>query len=77
MARSLQITCDGCGRTKQEANHWIEICEKQHTLSIPKRGSGGFVPLALGGEDPSFTIRDFCGQECALKFIAEQMGKQG
>jgi predicted Fe-S protein YdhL (DUF1289 family) len=70
MARSLQITCDGCGRAKQESNHWwcIKVRDNNGTMALA---------TAAAAEDWLHHDRDhdFCGQSCVLKFIAEQMGK--
>jgi hypothetical protein len=70
MSRLLQITCDapGCLNQKHEANHWWRIAAiSPGTMLIT-----GDVMRPFGEE---YTVFDFCGRECALKFISEQMGK--
>ena len=70
------IVCDGpgCGKTKQEANHWWQG-------ATPKQPG---LPFEFRLLDParntnsmraSWNLYDFCGQTCAIKFISEQMGK--
>jgi hypothetical protein len=54
------ITCDVCGRTKQETNHWFRIVEQ--------RASPEAIVFALSGaalDDPRQPTEDICGQECA------------
>ena len=70
------IVCDGpgCGKQKQEANHWwvVGLTEGR------SMGDGPVIliaPLGNGTWDERFRLYDFCGHECALKFISEQMGK--
>lgn len=76
MSRPVKIVCDGCGRQKEEANHWWIIgVTEGHTMG---NGPVMLVTPAHPGEfDPRFTLFDLCGHECALKFISEQMGKDG
>ena len=70
MSRLLQITCDapGCLKQKHEANHWWRIGALGDIMIIYAIGD-----TEVCGE--GYTIFDFCGRECALKFISEQMGK--
>ena len=70
VSRSIKIVCDGCGKTKQEANRWWSV-------AISERSTDHEPVLLI--EPFHATLpqgsRDFCGQDCALKFISEQMGK--
>ena len=71
MSRLLQITCDapGCLNQKHEANHWWQIgVIRGDSMVIAATGNGASF-------DERYTVFDFCGRECALKFISEQMGK--
>lgn len=74
MARSLQITCDGCGKKKGESNRWWLMgfrSEGARVLVLPlDHATDSAYPF-----DQRFDAVDFCGQSCVLKFIAEQMGK--
>lgn len=79
MSRPTTIICDapGCGKQKQDANHWW-------IAGVAKPGAMGQHRVILVAPftenstwDERFTLFDFCGHECALKFISEQMGKHG
>jgi hypothetical protein len=74
------IVCDGpgCGKTKQEANHWWQA-------AVPKFeviSAGYAFEIRLWSNErrtahlkASWDLFDFCGQTCALKFISERMGE--
>ena len=66
--------CDGpgCGKTKGEVNRWwiIGVTEGQ------TMGSGPVMliaPFSYAEFDARFKLFDFCGQDCALKFISKYM----
>ena len=63
------VVCDGpgCGKQKQEANRWWLIGQHGAVMIVVAAGSEDF--------DARYIVFDFCGRECALKFISEQMGK--
>jgi hypothetical protein len=81
MSRPVQIVCDGCGKVKQDSNHWWMAAQQS------REASAGKFKLALYDHDAKesdifgqltgWTFYDFCGQDCALKFISEQMSKGG
>ena len=76
------IVCDGpgCGKQKQEANHWFVIA-----WQAPQHSAGRLKLYVYDYDaktDDTFNEYicgwswfDFCGTSCALKFISEQMGK--
>lgn len=70
MSRLVQITCDapGCANQKHEANHWwrVGILETR-IIIVPTDSPAQF--------NKNHQVFDFCGRECALKFVSEQMGK--
>jgi hypothetical protein len=70
MSRPVTIICDGpgCGKTKQESNHWWVIGVKADSMLIAQASYDR--PM-----DERYNVSDFCGRECALKFISERMGK--
>lgn len=72
MSRPVKIVCDGCGRQKEAANHWW-------TVQVGKAPGIGFsiIPGTIPDPVDGWNYLDFCGHECALKFISEQMGKHG
>jgi len=71
MSRPVKIVCDGCGRQKETANHWwtVQVHTSGERLII--------IPGSRDQEAGPFIVLDFCGRECALKRISEQMGKHG
>jgi hypothetical protein len=57
------ITCDVCGRRKQETNHWI--------VAIVPTGEDATVPgIAFGpigvdvSDDPNLATEHLCGEAC-------------
>lgn len=68
--------CDGpgCGKTKGEANRWwgMAVSNPEFDFEIrlwPGEHGGGLPPQDF------WTLYDFCGEACVLKFISEQMRK--
>jgi len=74
MSRPTQVVCDGCGKVKQDVNHWWVVAQLTHNSQRPK---GAFVVWPMQDIElyEAYEPMDFCGQDCALKFISEQMGK--
>ena len=71
----LPIVCDGpgCGKQKQQANHWwsVEVVTSKGRLSRMT-----VFPGTVATPDNTVApLYDFCGQDCAVKFLSEQMGK--
>jgi len=81
MSRRTQVVCDGCGKQKQGANHWwvVAIPQDQRVNETTVLSPPFELRLwPFGGAWPvpeRWEFHDFCGQDCALKFISEQMGK--
>ena len=83
MSRPLApIICDGpgCGKHKQEANHWWTIIKNTGLSVLVVAGTVQDIkPFMIGR--PTFDdlqtvpVFDACGQDCALKIVSEQMGK--
>jgi len=70
---SPPIVCDVCGKQRQENNHWWSVFRYKPTVFWELR-----ITPCDGKEaeaDSYWLQHDFCGQDCALKFISEQMGK--
>jgi hypothetical protein len=75
MARSLQITCDQCGKQKQESNHWwyvtlvdyrgelYRVCLLAPSRAVPEEER----------DNCALAQADLCGEECVLKFVAAKM----
>ena len=81
MSRETSICCDGCGKRKQAANHWWVVRTEPDSpsfgLAIYQAEFASALDLNAAVQPPdSIRWYDFCGRECALKFISEQMGKQ-
>ena len=66
MSRPVQIVCDGCGKVKQQSNHWWIVAVEPQALLVASDDLRPQIQAQF----------DFCGTECALKFISEHMGKQ-
>ena len=80
MARHESITCDGCGKQKQE-NRWFAavIFQPSHThQSIVCLMAIDDVQEFLGKMNPAdrrnHLILDLCGEECVLKKVSELIG---
>lgn len=70
------IICDGCKKTKGESNAWWTA---HHWPSRPDLGftfQPGTADTSRASPVPPIVFLDFCGVECALRFVSEQMGKQ-
>jgi hypothetical protein len=78
MSRAVQIVCDGCGKAKQEANHWWIVATGTHQeLNWPVNWPVMIVASVehpLWKSENKLSVHDFCGQDCALKFIAQLDG---
>ena len=72
MSRPVKIVCDGCGRQKEEANHWWTV-QVGESLALGLL----IVPGTVSQQVEPWNYLDFCGHECALKFISVQMGEHG
>jgi hypothetical protein len=66
------VVCDGCGKQKQEANRWwiIGVTAAQTMGNSPCLL---LVPFSSTPFDERFKLFDFCGRECAVKFISMHM----
>ena len=61
MSQSNVITCDVCGRQKQETNHWFVAIHDSHDEAMG---------ICFGPHDdeeysPSSVVEHICGQACA------------
>lgn len=64
MAITEQITCDVCGKVKQDVNHWW----------IVKRTAMDFTLLPWGsGAIKNSIAHHLCGQECVTKSASQWM----
>jgi hypothetical protein len=61
------VICDGCGKTKQEANHWFRLDQRSSTIvSLAKWENGALCAGEL----------HLCGAECANKKISQFLGSK-
>lgn len=66
MARTTTITCDVCGKTKGEANHWwIYFFHQKYGRFQCFPGDYGFDP-----EDEEEN-GDICSEQCAIRKLSE------
>jgi hypothetical protein len=64
---SVQITCDVCGRVKQETNHWFKaVVDPVH----PNPAGIAFGTSAAEVGDSDLKIEHICGQECLHKRLS-------
>jgi hypothetical protein len=70
MAVIEQIVCDGCGKRKQQTNHWWLFNEDQYTGE--EIGIGIFP-----WHEPNDGMLHFCGAQCVIKAVSEWMSKHG
>ena len=70
------INCDGpgCGKQKQQANRWWGMAVSDPGFDFEIRLWPGDPGVDSPIED-SWTLYDFCGEACTLKFISEKMRK--
>jgi hypothetical protein len=65
MARKEQVTCDVCGKLKQETNRWFVVSKSDDRVSVMGR-------RVLYGEE---MLYDCCGESCVLKKVSELISK--
>lgn len=59
------VTCDMCGKKRDEKNHWFEGSVEVGQMVI--------WPFVEGGPLPRTS--HLCGSSCVLKFVSERLGK--
>lgn len=64
MAITQTITCDVCGKQKQQVNHWWLIAEFEDSIHVSK-----------WRDDDAEGEKHVCGQECAIKSVSEWLQK--
>ena len=75
-------TCDVCGRTKQETNHWYQLAQTppvyRHLVGAISVTGTIFMLVEWGCPTPDgFTItQHLCGAECVMKKLSEYLGIQ-
>jgi hypothetical protein len=70
MARTLQITCDQCGKVKAQANHWWI---GRFNTDDPAAGGLFIMLLPIDETAPVGDDHHLCGEECVQKFVAQKM----
>jgi len=63
---ATKVTCDVCGKEKQDVNHWW--------MGHPGAISAGWA-IHVWVEDVAHLRDHYCGQECAIKALSEWMQK--
>lgn len=56
-------TCDGCGATRGETNHWFAVEIKERGTILPVMTITAFL-------DSSPSAEHFCGESCLIKRIS-------
>lgn len=74
MARQQSITCDVCGKQKQQTNHWFIVWIYPRAVSVEWSPD----PISITGspmEDTDAVDRlDVCGESCVVKKVSELIG---
>jgi len=68
------VRCDleGCGKLKMETNHWWSVEVIRNSNGAPQLRVVPYNP----NPDPSLcALKDFCGIECAQKFVSRWMAE--
>ena len=65
------VTCDVCGRQKQETNHWLVA------ITDPGFASGIVFVAAdsLAERESRYAYDDLCGEGCALKRLSRWLSE--
>lgn len=66
MSRAVQITCDVCGKQKQESNHWFTIAAES-----PRKFT---IMAGTISDERKEGDSDLCGEACVLKKVSELIG---
>ena len=76
MSRQTSITCDQCGKTKGEANHWWLVFAK--APGVADRRFQVFEPQELEADEDEVQY-DVCSEQCATillgKWMRGELGK--
>jgi hypothetical protein len=74
MVWDVSFTCDICGKTKGEANHWWMLshaeCACDDDYQLPQRFS--VMPWSIG-QSRNPEMRHLCGQGCAMQALERFM----
>ena len=67
--RVEQVSCDVCGKQKQQSNHWFVLVKEALSFSIVAPLN---VPHVIASEDAE--LLDLCGESCVLRKVSELIG---
>ncbi len=76
MVWDVSFTCDICGKTKGEANHWwMGSLATAHGLESDERGLRFTLMQWIKSESRDPEIYHFCGQGCAMQAAERYMNE--
>ncbi len=68
--RSEAVTCDICGRAKQETNHWFVAICRHGIISICPTWATAFYAAITESPDER---QDLCGEDCLHKWLSAHL----
>ena len=68
--RVEQVSCDVCGKQKQQSNHWFVIVKATLQIIIVAPIN---VPH-IGSVEGECELLDLCGESCVLRKVSELIG---
>jgi len=69
------VTCDMCGKKRDEKNHWFEGGIKEHESGLVGEIHLGLEIFGFGKSYCGKTAVHLCGSSCVLKFVSERLEK--
>ena len=75
LTRVENVTCDGENCEKQrekDSNHWLVGYSYASTIAIANR-RGDIPGYSSFSDDYKDSIKDFCGEGCAIKWVSKQL----
>jgi hypothetical protein len=68
VAYEMRLSCDNCGKLRQETNHWIALRETRDGLYL--------LWLDAVRTDDMDQVKHFCGRNCALQAISRYLDNE-
>jgi predicted Fe-S protein YdhL (DUF1289 family) len=72
MSVKTVVVCDGCGREKGEANHWILF----NIVEAAAVARSSYVAFHAWDETSARVLGHLCSEECAIKVLRRTLNLQ-
>lgn len=69
--RVEQVSCDMCGKHKDETNHWFVVVKSSLEIIIVAPINVPHITV-----DREVEILDLCGESCVLRKVSELIGME-